>query len=364
MCAISGWLIKEGKKTYEYGWLDKVMRVAEDGKELARFEYHNNNQLAKVVRENGIETLEWDGLTLIERNGTKYINEPHAGGGNPILAIGGESAEAIFTDMLGTSLGKVDKNGYSAIDKTSFGADSSDNSSFFTGKPYIEDLGYAFLFRNYRADMGKWLSQDLIGYPDGWNNLMYCNNSLGVDIFGAWTIPGVVVGMIGDYQGRVILDHWLEGTGSPLIFGTGDATWANYMRANSTLRRQIDNKLTQDAKDRTSEGTINENFHAVIENGYTTGYEYLHGTNGGLDVRGDISAIESTYGSYRKIELIYDVTMTWNDIIDPNEAYERDRILAAGAQWIYNPQDYFIKISWKDQFKFTRYLPKEEEVEE
>ena len=95
------------------------------------------------------------------------------------------------------------------------------------------------------------------------------------------------------------------------------------MRANSTLRRQIDNKLTQDAKDRTSEGTINENFHAVIENGYTTGYEYLHGTNGGLDIRGDISAIESTYGSYRKIELIYDVTMTWNDIIDPNDFMER-----------------------------------------
>lgn len=33
---------------------------------------------------------EWDGLALIERNGVKYINEPHAGGGNPILAIAGD----------------------------------------------------------------------------------------------------------------------------------------------------------------------------------------------------------------------------------------------------------------------------------
>ena len=135
-----------------------------------------NNQLAKVVRENDIETFEWDGLALIERSGTKYINEPHPGGGNPILAIGNETTEAIFTDMLGTSMGKVEENGYSAIDKTSFGADTSDSASFFTGKPYVEDLGYAFLFRNYRADMGKWLSQDLIGYPDGWNNLAYCGN--------------------------------------------------------------------------------------------------------------------------------------------------------------------------------------------
>ena len=95
--------------------------------------------------------------------------------------------------MLGTSLGKVDKNGYSAIDKTSFGADTSDKSSFFTGKPYVEGLGYAFLFRNYRADMGKWLTQDLIGYPDGWNNLSYCKNNIikCIDYIGAYTISSV-----------------------------------------------------------------------------------------------------------------------------------------------------------------------------
>ena len=163
------------------------MRVAENGKELARFEYHNNGQLSKAIRENGVETFEWDGLALIERSGTKYINEPHAGGGNPVLAISDKSTEAIFTDMLGTSIGKVKENRYSAIDKTSFGADSSDNSSFFTGKPYIENLGYAFLFRNYRADMGKWLSQNLIGYPDGWNNFAYCNNQIiyTIDLYGA-----------------------------------------------------------------------------------------------------------------------------------------------------------------------------------
>ena len=71
----AGRLVKKGEKTYEYGCSDKVMRVTEDGKELARFEYHNNNQLAKAIRENDIETFEWDGLALIERSGTKYINE-------------------------------------------------------------------------------------------------------------------------------------------------------------------------------------------------------------------------------------------------------------------------------------------------
>ena len=189
----AGRLVKEGEKTYEYGWLDKIMRVAENGKELARFEYHNNNQLAKAIRENSVGTFEWDGLALIERNGTKYINEPHAGGGNPVLAIGGkdtEATETIFTDMLGTSLGKIEENRYSAIAKTSFGADTSDKSSFFTGKPYVDGLGYAFLLRNYRADMGKWLSQDLIDYPDGWNNFAYCNNqpTCTIDLYGAYDL--------------------------------------------------------------------------------------------------------------------------------------------------------------------------------
>ncbi len=185
----AGRMIREGDKTYEYGWLDKVIRVAENGKTLANFEYHNNGQIAKAKRENGVETFEWDGLALIERNGIKYINEPHANGGNPVLAIGG-TTEAIFTDMLGTSLGMTKCNGYSAIDKTSFGADTYDKSSFFTGKPHVEDLGYVFLLRNYRADMGKWLSQDLVGYPDGWNNFAYCNNqsTCTIDLYGAYDL--------------------------------------------------------------------------------------------------------------------------------------------------------------------------------
>lgn len=96
------------------------------------------------------------------------------------MAITGDvqKVEAIFTDMFGTSIGIVGENGYSVIDKTCFGADTFDKSSFFTDNPYLEDLGYAFLLRNYRVDIGKWQTQDLIGYPDGWNNLAHCNNMI------------------------------------------------------------------------------------------------------------------------------------------------------------------------------------------
>lgn len=187
----AGRMVREGDKSYSYGWLDKVMNVAENGKELAKFEYNNNGQISKAMRGDEIETFVWDNLALIGRNGTKYINEPHSGGGNPILAIdslgGIQNTEVIFTDILGTSLGKVGDKGYSSIDKTAFG--NADEKGFFTGKPYVDELGHVFLFRNYRADLGKWQIRDPLGYPDSWNNLAYCNNLVlnAFDFLGAWT---------------------------------------------------------------------------------------------------------------------------------------------------------------------------------
>ena len=103
----AGRMIKEGNKTYEYGWLDKVLKVTENGKTLADFEYHNNGQIAKAIRPDKTENFLWDGLALVKRDDTKFINEPHAGGGNPVLAIqdvDADKSKAIFTDMLGTSL--------------------------------------------------------------------------------------------------------------------------------------------------------------------------------------------------------------------------------------------------------------------
>ena len=88
--------------------------------------------------------------------------------------------------MLGSSLGAVENGAFSEVRKTSFGEQLSNSSTselsnfssdFFTGKPNIEGLGYSFLFRNYKPETGKWMSADPIGYPNGWNNLAYCNSN-------------------------------------------------------------------------------------------------------------------------------------------------------------------------------------------
>ena len=108
--------------------------------------YCENGQIAKAIYGDKVEEFMWDGLALIWRSGVTYINEPYVTGGK-------------------------------AINMTAFG-ESADSNAMYTGKPYIGELGYAFLFRNYRSDYGKWQTTDPLGYPDGWNNLAYCNNEV------------------------------------------------------------------------------------------------------------------------------------------------------------------------------------------
>ena len=172
----AGRLIKEGDKSYAYGWLDKVLSVTENGQQIASFNYHNDGQIAQAIHNGKSEDFLWDGLALIHRGETSFINEPYFTGGNPILS---SKDGVMFNDMLGSTL----NIGGRAVNMTAFG-ESADTNAMYTGKPYIGELGYAFLFRNYRSDYGKWQTTDPLGYPDGWNNLAYCNN--GVTVFVDW----------------------------------------------------------------------------------------------------------------------------------------------------------------------------------
>ena len=195
----AGRLVREGNRTYRYGYLDKVLSVT-DGKRSYTYAYHVDGQLARADYGDGrAEGFAWDGLALVRRGDESFVNEPHVGGGNPVVSSRGA---AYFNDLLGTTVGVREGRGaswkksarrYTAAALTAFGesvpvAAASHNSNirqfdhsiisspFFTGKPQVEGLGYAFLYRNYRADLAKWQTADPLGYPDGWNQLAYCGN--------------------------------------------------------------------------------------------------------------------------------------------------------------------------------------------
>ena len=185
----AGRLVKEGDKVYSYIGLDKIESVTENGRRLSSFTYHIDGQLAARVSIESSEEFQWDGLALIQRNSTNYVNEPAVTGGNPILA----DDKVLFNDMLGTTLGIKDGDKVMQNNLTAFGESLSASlmeDSFFTGKPHVGEMGYVFLFRAYRADQGKWQTSDPLGYPDGWNNFAYVNNQIitALDFLGALII--------------------------------------------------------------------------------------------------------------------------------------------------------------------------------
>ena len=163
----AGRMIQAGDKSYIYNGQNKVSEVRQNGKTVAKFEYNIDGQIAKAIYGDKVEEFIWDGLALIWRSGVTYINEPYVTGGNPVMA----GDDVLFNDMLGSTLAVNDK----AVEMTSFG-ETGDKNAFFTGKPMIDELGYSFLFRDYNPNQGKWTTSDPIGYPDGWNNLAYCNS--------------------------------------------------------------------------------------------------------------------------------------------------------------------------------------------
>ena len=173
----AGRMIQAGDKSYIYNGNNKVIEVRQNGKTIAKFEYNIDGQIAKAIYGDKKEEFIWDGLALIWRSGVTYINEPYVTGGNPVMA----GDDVLFNDMLGSTLAVNDK----AVEMTSFGETDNENV-FFTGKPMIDELGYSFLFRDYNPNQGKWTTSDPLGYPDGWNQLAYCNNAAtsAVDLWG------------------------------------------------------------------------------------------------------------------------------------------------------------------------------------
>ena len=58
-------------------------------------------------------------------------------------------------------------------------APTGGSSVFYTGKPYVTEVGsYAFKYRTYDPALSRWTSVDPSGFPDGVNNQIYINNQL------------------------------------------------------------------------------------------------------------------------------------------------------------------------------------------
>ena len=164
------------RRKFWYNTCDVCVGVTDANGIVTEYENSREGTVTLVTRRDGAETLasvavSYDAADRIFCEGdTTYTYHPD-----------GQLAIANYCD--GGRAGRPLPAALSAFGESLHGTDRSTptpstNASFFTGKPYVEGLGHAFLMRNYRASLAKWQTADPMGYPDGWNALAYCGNGV------------------------------------------------------------------------------------------------------------------------------------------------------------------------------------------
>ena len=95
------------------------------------------------------------------------------------------------------------------------------STPFYTGKPYLAESGsYAFKYREYNPEMGRWTTVDPSGFPDGANAFSYVNNK-SVSFFDDTGLTGKSV--------LLITVGNLFGNGQNFTGESGNGSSANYV---------------------------------------------------------------------------------------------------------------------------------------
>ena len=61
----AGRLIREGDRTYSYGYLDKILSVQGNGQKIASFDYHVDGQAASAIHDMEIRLNPSSGTDLL-----------------------------------------------------------------------------------------------------------------------------------------------------------------------------------------------------------------------------------------------------------------------------------------------------------
>ncbi len=280
-----------------------------------------------------------------------------------------------FQDELGSPVRLINEEGslretygYDEFGQDLYGNQGEIQPFGYTGYQSDRIAGtYYAQAREYRAELGRFASKDQNKYykiinPITWNLYVYCgNNTLNfidpegkdsreaIDTLedyakGDWDTYGIEIGL-----------HWLFGGGEDIniysdssVIGKKDG-WQSYMENNAILTGKVGDVVIPigNALENGETMEIDMNMSMIIDNGEgAVGYQFLHGTNadaGDFQINGTIS--KDSHGN-----TTYDLTYTWNDIIDPNYIYTSDQEKADAAHsiWLANPTDYNLHISWHD----------------
>lgn len=156
-----------------------------------------------------------------------------------------------------------------------------------------------------------------------------------------------------DWAGYDILERYLAGGDDWTI--DNDPRWTEYMKEAPGLEEHVRDRLNERAQEliqnvpegQTVTVPFNDVSSAETDNGYSTGYQLLHGTNsevGGYQIEGT-ATITNTGNGYT---VRFDTSHTWNDKIDPNGDYREDIIYNAAVEafTLGRADPYDIHVRW------------------
>ena len=257
----------------------------------------------------------------------------------------------------------------------------------YTGYLYDEVSSIYFAqAREYQSKTGRFIAEDVIKgngvVPKTLNRYGYCWNSpliwvdndgkepndffstfvlpplmpptLELPIFSYVDIDEIIDWYADDEKGKELVERYVYGDGTDYIIDNTDESWSNYMMSNETLALQTGYYLNPIGEN-LQEGESKEVYIEVPiilqdEANNHSGYMLLYGSNknvGGYQMNGTIS--KDLNGT-----VTYDMSYTFNDIMDPNDEYLEDVIGYAGMKLLKSQHsditlnDYNIKITWSD----------------
>ncbi len=395
-----GNLISKGERTYVWDGENRLVAIHERGSFVAEYTYdHQSRRIARRTQDGVDERYLYQGWNLIavyqpgkaEPVETFTWGKDLSGSLQGAGGVGGllfarkrdadQNAWLYHYDANGNVTEVTDSRGW-VLDRYDYDAFGNlekpprlvENRWRFSTKPVDSETGfYYYGYRYLDPHDGRWLSRDPIAESGGVNMYAFLTNSPidSVDILGmsgwqfvdVWgnqlgqgggTPPAVsdflsVGGMFADSKGKMIFKHWEAGSGKTLTYN-GVADWANYMMANESLRGELKDEMEGDAKTRNQGGQINYSTSMeMLDNGYSTGYEMLHGTHsgeGGFQIQANVTI--NTHGNCKDVTY-EDVSFTWHDRIDPNPQYIKDIIASAIIHFFQSPKDYAIHIQWDSE---------------
>ena len=192
--------------SYEYDSESRLMKVLEDSNEIFRAKYDYRTRRTETFENDATTLYVYDGGTNIqERSATGSLTKQLIRGSG----MGGGIGSVLYTDssvdgaddedgesesrrffiynaigstvaLTNTASAVMSADCYDAFGKVvaSLSGSNDDENRKFCTKERSESIGLDnFGFRYYDYELGKFLTRDPLGYPDGPNNTLYCNNN-------------------------------------------------------------------------------------------------------------------------------------------------------------------------------------------